>query len=99
MRSAAFYEKVFGWRVERPYAEFEAPGLIGPWVDDRPPAAHAGLMVWIHGDDMDAALHLVRAQDGDVLEPPSSDGPTRILATVCDPAVNAIGLVQHSPES
>ena len=38
MESAAFYEKIFGWKIERPYPSFEAPGLIGQWVNNRPPA-------------------------------------------------------------
>ena len=35
MESAAFYEKIFGWHIERPHPSFEAPGLIGQWVNDR----------------------------------------------------------------
>ncbi len=99
MQSAAFYEKVLGWRIERPYASFEAPGLIGQWVDDRAPAPDAGLVAWIHVDDIDEALQLARANGGEVLEPPSPDGPTRILASIRDPGGNRIGLVQHSPGS
>ena len=97
VQSAAFYEKVFGWRVERPYPSFEAPGLIGQWVDDRPAAPGAGPLLWIHVDDIDAALDLVRGLDGEVLEPPAPDGPTRVLATIRDPGGNPIGLVQHAP--
>src|SRR5262249_14789178 len=41
MQSAEFYEKLFGWQIERPYPSFESPGLIGQWVTDRPPAADA----------------------------------------------------------
>jgi uncharacterized protein len=99
MRSAAFYETVFGWRIERPYASFEAPGLIGQWVDDRHPAAGAGLMAWLHVDDIEASLELARAGGGEVLETPSPDGPTRLLATIRDPGGNPIGLVQHTQES
>ena len=95
-RSAAFYERLFGWRIERPYPSFEAPGLIGQWVDDRPPASDAGLLAWIHVDDLATALDLARAHGGEVLAEPSPDGPTRILATIRDPGGNAIGLVQHS---
>jgi hypothetical protein len=38
MSSAAFSEKIFGWKIERPFPSFEAPGLIGQWVTDRQPA-------------------------------------------------------------
>ena len=36
-RAAAFYEAVFGWQIETHHPDFEAPGLIGQWVEDRPP--------------------------------------------------------------
>lgn len=95
-RSAEFYAGVFGWRIERPYPSFEAPRLIGQWVDDRPPAAEAGPLLWIHVDDMDRALERVIEAGGEILEQPSPDGPSRILATIRDPAGNAVGIVQHS---
>ena len=40
--SARFYGRVFGWRVDPPGAGFEAPGLIGEWTTDRPPAPDSG---------------------------------------------------------
>jgi predicted enzyme related to lactoylglutathione lyase len=95
-RSAEFYESVFGWRIERPYPSFEAPALIGQWVDDRPPAPDAGPILWIHVDDMEQALERTTTSGGEILEPPSADGPTRILATIRDPAGNAVGIVQHT---
>jgi uncharacterized protein len=95
LQSAAFYESVFGWRVERPYPSFEAPGLIGQWVTERPVGAGAGMLAWIAVDDMDTSLDLVRANGGDVLKPPSADGPSRLLATVSDPGGNAVGIVMH----
>jgi uncharacterized protein len=96
MESARFYEGVFGWRIERPHPSFEAPGLIGQWVGDRPASPDAGLLAWINVDDMAAALDLVRAHGGEVLEPPAPDGPSRLLATIRDPGGNVIGIVQHS---
>jgi len=93
--SAAFYEKIFAWHIERPYPSFEAPGLIGQWVADRAAAPDAGLLAWINVDDMDAALELVAANGGEVLEPPSPDGPSRLLATIRDPGGNAIGIVSR----
>jgi predicted enzyme related to lactoylglutathione lyase len=98
VKSAAFYESIFGWRIERPHPSFEAPGLIGQWVADRPASADAGLLAWINVDDMDTALELVGANGGEVLEPPAPDGPSRLLATIRDPGGNVIGLVQHSPD-
>jgi uncharacterized protein len=96
MESAAFYEKVFGWKIERSYPSFEAPGLIGQWVTDRPPAREGGLLAWISVDRIDDVLDLVRAGGGEVLAPPTLDGP-RWLATIRDPAGNALGIAQHGP--
>src|SRR5208282_4459572 len=87
MKSANFYESVFGWQIERPYPSFEAPGLIGQWVTDRPAAMAAGLLAWINVDRIDRVLELVRASGGEVLTPPSPDGP-RWLATIRDPGGN-----------
>lgn len=97
MRSAEFYEAVFGWRIERPYPGFEAPGLIGQWVDDRPPVRDAGPMLWLAVSDMTATLAAVTAAGGTITSPPSPDGPDRTLATIQDPAGNPIGLAAHHP--
>jgi predicted enzyme related to lactoylglutathione lyase len=96
MKSAEFYETVFGWKIERPYPSFEAPGLIGQWVSDIPVAPVGGLLAWINVDRIDDTLETVRASGGEVVEPPSPDGP-RWLATIRDPGGNAIGIVQHRP--
>ncbi|HUY71234.1 MAG TPA: VOC family protein [Gaiellaceae bacterium] len=96
-RSAAFYESVFGWQAEPLHPRFEAPGLFGQWVEDRPSAPDAGPLLWLHVDDIDAALELVSERGGEVLDKPIPDGPTRMLATVRDPGGNRIGLVQHRP--
>lgn len=94
-KSADFYERAFNWRIERPYPSFDAPGLIGQWVDDRPPASDSGPLAWINVDHIDATLEAVTANGGDVIEPSSPDG-RRWLATIRDPG-NTIGLAQHGP--
>jgi predicted enzyme related to lactoylglutathione lyase len=96
-QSAEFYERIFGWRIERPYPSFEAPGLIGQWVDDRPPAPDAGPLAWINVEHIDATLELAAASGGDVLQSPSLDDGVRWLATIHDPAGNTIGVVQRGP--
>ena len=96
MASAEFYERVFGWHIERPYPSFESPGLIGQWVNDRPSAPDAGLLAWINVAHIDETLELVRSSGGEVVDPPSADGP-RWLATIRDPAGNVIGIAQHGP--
>ena len=94
VQSADFYELVFGWHIERPHPSFESPGLIGQWVTDRPPADSAGPLLWINVQNIDETLELVSKSGGAVIEPPSQDGP-RWLATIRDPAGNAIGIAQH----
>jgi predicted enzyme related to lactoylglutathione lyase len=96
-QAARFYERIFGWHVEVPHPSFEAPGLIGRWVTDRPVAPDAGPVVWVQVDRIDDTLDLVRAAGGEVLEPPVADGPTRWLATIRDPAGNTLGVVQYGP--
>ena len=95
-RSAAFYEAVFGWQTEHPYQDFESPGLIGQWVPGRPPAPEAGPMIWIHVADLDETLARVVTHGGEIIDPPSPDGPNRTLATIVDPEGNPIGLASHA---
>jgi len=95
-RAAAFYAAVFGWNIEEHHPDFESPGLIGQWVEDRPPARDAGPVIWLHVADIDETLNRVMAHGGEVLEPPSPDGPTRTLATIIDPEGNPIGLAGHT---
>jgi predicted enzyme related to lactoylglutathione lyase len=94
MVSGAFYEAVFGWEIERPYASFIAPGLFGQWVEDRQPVPDSGLMIWLHVDDIEATLESVTAQGHEILQAPFADGPVRTLATFLDPGGNAIGIVE-----
>ena len=68
---------VFGWKIERPHPSFEAPGLIGLWVEDRPPAAMAGPLIWISVDHIDASLELVAADGGE--GPRTVDRPRRMV--------------------
>jgi predicted enzyme related to lactoylglutathione lyase len=94
-RSAVFYQRIFGWQVDPPQPGFEAPGLIGQWVTDRPAAPGAGMLAWIQVDRLSDTLDLVRANGGAVVLPPFPDGTERLLATITDPAGNALGLPQN----
>jgi uncharacterized protein len=90
-RAAEFYRDVFGWDIEAYSPDFEAPGLIGQFVEDRPPARDAGPLLWLSVSDMGHALEAVTAHGGQVLEPPAPDGPARTLATIVDPEGNPSG--------
>ncbi len=96
-RAAAFYEAVFGWQTGEHYPDFESPGLIGEWVEGRPPVRDAGPMIWLAVRDMNETLGLVSTYGGQILAPPAPDGPTRTLATILDPEGNPIGLAAHTP--
>jgi uncharacterized protein len=96
LRAAAFYQAVFGWEIEEHAPDFVAPGIIGQWVEGRPPAHDAGPMLWLQVADMDETLEQVAAHGGQILESPSPDGPTRTLATITDPEGNPIGLAAHT---
>ena len=95
-RAAAFYAAVFGWDIEDHAPDFVAPGLIGQWVEDRPPAPQAGPLLWLHVADMDQTLEQVTRHGGQVIESPTPDGPDRTLATIFDPEGNPIGLAAHA---
>jgi predicted enzyme related to lactoylglutathione lyase len=92
-RAAAFYTAVFGWDTEEHDPDFASPGLIGQWVEGRPPARDAGPVIWLAVTDMAGTLRLVNAHGGQVIVPPGPDGPDRVLATILDPEGNAVGVV------
>jgi predicted enzyme related to lactoylglutathione lyase len=53
-------------------------------------------LIWIYVSRIDETLELVSTSGGEVIEPPSADGP-RWLATIRDPAGNMLGVAQHGP--
>lgn len=90
--AAAFYRVVFGWSVDAEARRFEAPGIIGEWVTDRPPAQDAGPVVWILADQLWPLLDRVCASGGRVARRPVPDGGERYLVECDDPAGNRIGV-------
>jgi PhnB protein len=92
--SARFYERVLGWEVDPPESGFEAPGLIGQWIIDRPPAPDAGPVMWIHVDDLAQTLSAAEQAGATLEQPPTPDGP-RELASFRDPAANLVGIAAH----
>ncbi|HUX88812.1 MAG TPA: cupin domain-containing protein [Chloroflexota bacterium] len=100
-QSAAFYEHVLDWQVEwrRPDdPRFRDPTghLIGRWVTDRPITPESGLLPYVYVDRIDEAIARVAIHGGMVDRAPSAEGNLWI-ATVRDPAGNAIGLWQAGP--
>src|SRR5215813_6467009 len=76
-RAAAFYQAVFGWDTTSHGPDFESPGLIGQWVEGRPPARDAGPVIWLAVADMSETLEQITKNGGEILGPPVPDGPTR----------------------
>ena len=98
-RSADFYAKVFGWKSRRrgdgALAFDDTTGQVsGSWVLGRPPAATAGLLVYIMVDSVAEACDRVLAHGGSIVQPIGGDAP-EITARVRDPGGNVIGLYQE----
>jgi uncharacterized protein len=97
--SAAFYSKVFGWRIRRrgdgSTAFDDGVGQVsGTWIQGRPPASTPGLLVYIMVDNVAAILDLLVAGGGEVVQPIGMDAP-EITARFRDPAGNVLGLYQE----
>jgi predicted enzyme related to lactoylglutathione lyase len=92
-RSAAFYERAFGWSIDTDSGSFEAPGTIGQLTTDLSPAATGGPVLWISADDLSGALNGVVGSGGKVHGKPQLDGGERWLVEIDDPAGNRLGIV------
>jgi predicted enzyme related to lactoylglutathione lyase len=90
--SASFYQAVFGWSVDPVARSFEAPGIIGEWIAERPPADGAGPVVWLLADKLWPALDQIVAHGGRVAGRPELDNGERFLIQCDDPAGNRIGV-------
>jgi uncharacterized protein len=97
-RSAAFYEAVFGWRVDAdrndPSFEDGTGHVIGHFMADLPVAGEAGVLPYVFVERVDETLEKVVAQGGEVVTPPYPEGDLRV-ATFRDPAGNVIGVWQQ----
>src|SRR6476620_2323448 len=98
-RSAAFYEAVFGWNIRRrddgQLAFDDTVGEVsGSWVTGRQAGAHAGLLVYIMVDSVDATITALESKGGIVTQPIGADAP-EITARFRDPAGNVLGLYQE----
>lgn len=102
-RSADFYAKVFGWKSRRrgdgALAFDDTTGQVsGSWVLGRPPAATAGLLVYIMVDSVAEACDRVLAHGGSIVQPIGADAP-EITARFRDPGGNVIGLYQEPDQA
>lgn len=98
-RSAAFYSKVFGWKIRQRHhgstAFDDASGSVsGSWVVGRPPAGQPGLLIYVMVDNVASTLETIMVHGGQVVQPVGIDAP-EITARFRDPAGNIIGLYQE----
>lgn len=98
-QSAAFYSRVFGWRLRKrgdgAQAFDDTTGEVsGAFVAGRPAAATPGLLFYIMVESVAAACEAVRAHGGTIVQPLGADAP-EITARFSDPAGNVIGLYQE----
>jgi predicted enzyme related to lactoylglutathione lyase len=97
-RSAAFYAKVFGWKLRKRgdgHTAFDdATGEVsGTWVTGRNPSREVGLLVYIMVDSVAATIDAVLAEGGELVQPIGVDAP-EVTARFRDPGGNVIGLYQ-----
>jgi len=98
-RSAAFYEAVFGWKVDRdrasPSFEDGTGHVIGHFVADLPVAGGGGVRPYVFVESVLATLERIIAEGGTVRTAPYPEGKLTV-ATFEDPAGNEIGVWQLS---
>jgi predicted enzyme related to lactoylglutathione lyase len=102
-RSADFYHRSFGWNVRRrsdgKIAFDDTTGEVsGAWVLGRPPSSEPGLLFYIMVDSVAAAIDLVVANGGELVQPIGVDAP-EIAARFRDPGGNIIGLYQEPAQT
>jgi predicted enzyme related to lactoylglutathione lyase len=100
-RSAAFYQKVFGWNIRQRsdgHTAFDdtVGEVSGTWVLGRPASPNPGLLLYVMVDSVEETLGSVIAEGGVVVQQIGGDAP-EITARFGDPAGNVIGLYQEPP--
>lgn len=100
-QSAAFYEAVFGWRVERRgegRASFDdgTGAVIGRWVNGAAPAGQPGIVPYIYVDRIDDVVQRITVYGGNLVKAPYPEGNLWV-ATFHDPAGNLLGVWQAGP--
>jgi predicted enzyme related to lactoylglutathione lyase len=98
-RSAAFYERVFGWqarlRGDGSTAFDDSVGEVsGAWVTGRPPSPTPGLLIYVMVDSVAETVAKVVASGGEIVQQIGVDAP-EITARFRDPGGNVIGLYQE----
>ncbi len=100
--SADFYAKVFGWKIQHDptfdYRMFSAEGGPGGGfvsMEEGADAGHAGLLVYIGTDSIEASLEQIEANGGKMLEPMMEIPGTGWFAIFADPSGNRLALYKE----
>lgn len=99
-QSAAFYEAIFGWAIERrengDRVFWDGAGdLLGRWIRSRPVSNHTGILPYVYVSDIGAAMSEIDARGGSVAEAPRLEGDT-LVGRFRDPAGNIVGIWQFA---
>jgi predicted enzyme related to lactoylglutathione lyase len=101
--SAAFYEKAFGWNIrhresERPSFDDATGDISGAFVAGRKASREPGLLPYIWVDDIKAVFAKCVANGAEEMMAPRQESPGAPfwIATLRDPAGNAIGLYEET---
>ena len=98
-RSAAFYERAFGWctrkRGDGNLAFDDTTGAVsGSWVTGRSPMTDVGRLVYVMVDDVTATREKIVANGGAIVQPACAGAP-EVIARFRDPGGNVLGLDQE----
>lgn len=106
-RAIRFYEKVFGWRIEKWDGPIEywlvmtgpedEPGIDGGLARREDPAT--GVENTIDVKDLDASLAEVRSGGGEVIRPRMAVPGVGWMAYIKDTEGNIFGLMQADPDA
>jgi hypothetical protein len=98
-RTAAFYQAVFGWKVDldrdEPSFEDGTGHVIGHFRADVPVAGEAGVRPYVYLESVDETLAKAVAHGGEVVTAPYPEG-NLFVATFRDPAGNVVGVWQQA---
>ena len=98
-KSAAFYQRVFGWNVRKRgdgiTAFDDGVGEVsGAWIVGRPPSVTPGLMLYIMVNNAEETVNAIVANGGEIVQAIGGDAP-EITARFRDPGGNVIGIYQE----
>jgi predicted enzyme related to lactoylglutathione lyase len=99
-KSAAFYHKVFSWKVredpQTPSFEDGTGHVIGHWKTDIPVVGEAGVIPYIYVNSVRNVMEKIRTQGGTIVREPYQEGELWV-AKFRDPAGNVFGIWQNGP--